>query len=85
MITYVEEAEPVLKRIIPDEEPYCIGRLRLKIAVLDIQDLIEETTYMEAKSILFLFSERLRIFVVENPTSLRECELQLVTIVLRVV
>ena len=54
MLAYVEECKPVIKGIFPYEKTDGIRRFRLKITMIDIQDLVEETSHMEAETIFFL-------------------------------
>ena len=51
------------------------------MAVLDVKDLIEEASHMEAKAIFLQLGKRFSIFVLEDPAALREGELQLVAVV----
>ena len=51
------------------------------MAVLDVKDLVEEATDMESKTVFLLLRKCLSIFVFEDPTALRECELEFVTII----
>ena len=53
--------------------------------MLDIQDFVEESSYMETESAAFLGTEFLGILIAVNPSFGRECEFQLVAVVSRVV
>ena len=85
MLTDVEECKSVIQSIFLDEKTDFVRRFRLKVAVLDVKYLIEEAAYMEAETILFLLRKNLCIFVIKDPTALREGELQLVTIICSVI
>ena len=49
--------------------------------MLDVENLVEETAYMEAEAIFLLVSQHVCILVVEDPAALRESELELVAVV----
>ena len=47
-----------------------IGRLCLKVAMLDVKDFVKETAYMETESVLVLFRELFCVFIIEDPSTL---------------
>ena len=47
----------------------------------DVEDLIEESSHMEAESVFFLLCKDFGILVVKDPATLRESEFQLVTVI----
>ena len=53
-----------------DEKTDLVGRLRLKITMVDIKYLVEESSYMESETVLLLLAQALCILVIKDPASL---------------
>ena len=49
--------------------------------MVNVKNLVEETSDVEAETVFFLFRKCLCIFVLKDPAALRECELELVAVV----
>ena len=49
--------------------------------MIDVKNLVEEASDVETETIFLLFRKSLGIFVLEDPTALRECEFKLVAVV----
>jgi hypothetical protein len=81
VFAYVEECKSVIQSIFLNEKTYLVGWLRLKIAVLDVENLVKETSYVETKTVFLLYAQCISILIVKDPAALREGELQFVTIV----
>ena len=54
MLTYIKECQAISKRILLDEQADGVGWLALKPAVLHVEYLVEEATYMETETIFLL-------------------------------
>ena len=81
----VVELQTVAQGIVLHEEPDSVGWLLLKPAMLDIQNFVEESSYMETESAAFFRTQAFRILVSVDPPFGGECEFQLVAVVSRVV
>ena len=81
MLSDIEESQTILKRVFLYEKTDGIRWLRLQVAMLDVEDLVEEAADMESKTIFFLFRQCFCILVFEDPATLREGELELVAVV----
>ena len=78
----VEEFVSVFDAELLDEQPDCVGRLFLQVAVLDVEYLVEEFADMEAEPHLFGLRQGVRIFVFVNPAFVGSREFKLVPVVL---
>ena len=81
MLADVEEGQPMFEGVFLYEKADGIGRLCLKVAMLDVKDLVEETPDMETESVFLLFRELFCVFIIEYPSALRECKLQFITVI----
>ena len=81
MFTDVEECETMVERVLSDEQADGVRWLRLKIAVVDVKNLVEEAADVESETIFLLLRKDIGVLVVEDPAALRECELELVAVV----
>jgi hypothetical protein len=70
VLTDVEECKPMIQSIFLDEKTDLVRWLRLKVAVLYVENLVEETAYVESKTVFFLYAERISILIIEDPTTL---------------
>ena len=82
---YVVELQTVPQGIVLHEEPDSVGRLFLKPTMLDIQNLVEESSYMETESAAFFRTQAFGVLVSVDPSFGGECEFQLVAVVSRIV
>ena len=70
MLTDIKECKSVSKSIFLNEQTDFIRWLRLKIAVLYVKNLVKAASYVEAKTIFFLWTECLGILIIEDPAAL---------------
>ena len=68
VLTDVKEIQTVFDSILLDEKPDVIGRILLKVAVLDVQHLVEELTYVESKSHTVVLRNALNVLVLQQPS-----------------
>ena len=85
VLAYVEECQTVIKSVLLYEKAYFIGWIALEVAVFNVKDFVEEASDMETETIFFFLCERISIFRVKYPSTLREREFQLVTIIRSIV
>ena len=85
VVADIEESESVFERILLNEETYCVRRLRLEIAMVDVKHFVKESADMESKTVFLLIGKNFSILVVKDPSALRECELQFVTIICSII
>ena len=66
----IEESQSMLESIFSDEKSDLVRWGRLKIAVVDVKNFVEEASYVEAQTVFLLLGQRVGIFILEDPSAL---------------